>query len=242
MFEPKYKDLKPSGYYVYAHRRSSDMSIFYIGKGSYNRAWNKSSGRSQYWKNIAHKHGVYVEILIDGLSEEDAFAFEIQMIKNTDGLINYARGGQGKSGIPSTDKQKKAAKMARSKPVINSNGDVFDSATEAAKHLNSIGIPTRRAPITNACIMGRNAYGMAWAYLSKSSEPPKYVNKRDRGVKSFGKPVRCSNGMVFDSMSVAAEYLKQNGKPKASVSAISLAAKGKLKNAYGYKWDFCVDE
>lgn len=242
MFEPKYKDVKPMGYYVYAHRRLSDMSIFYIGKGVYNRAWNKTSGRSQHWKNIANKHGVYVEILIDGLNEDDAFDFEIQMIRKTSGLINYARGGQGKSGVPSTNKQKECARMARSKPVVNSNGEIFESATEAAKHLNSIGIPARRVSITNACIRGRNAYGMAWAFASKSSEPPKLINKRERGVKNFGKSVRCSNGMVFNSMSMAVEYLKRNGKPKASVSAISLAANGKIKHAYGYEWDFCVDD
>jgi len=242
MFKPKYKDLKPKGHYVYAHRRLSDMSVFYIGKGFHNRAWNKSSGRSNYWKNIAKKHGVYVEILIDNLSEEEAFMFEIQMIKKTDGLINCAPGGQGKSGIPSTYKQKEAARMARSKPVVNSKGEIFDSATEAAKYLNHMGISARRSTITNACIKGINAYGMAWDYASNCSNYPRYIDRKKKGIKSFGKPVACSNGMVFDSISLAVEHLKRNGKPKASASAISLAAKGKLKSAYGYKWNFCVDD
>lgn len=242
MFKPKYKDITPVGYYVYVHRRLSDMSVFYVGKGVLNRAWNKTSGRSQHWKNIANKHGVYVEILIDGLSEDEAFAFEIDMIKKTKGLINYASGGQGKSGVPSTSKQKESARIARSKAVINSKGDIYESATVATKELLKIGIKANRATISLACAKRINAYGMSWSFYKDGDNPPDFVDTRSKCIKNYGIKVKCSNGMVFDSISLAVDWLKNNGKPKAAASPISKAIRGKLGRVYGFYWEIYVDD
>jgi len=56
-------------YYIYAHFNSAG-ELFYIGKGSGNRAYVKY-GRNKCW--YAHaKHGFSVEILFDGLSNMKA--------------------------------------------------------------------------------------------------------------------------------------------------------------------------
>jgi hypothetical protein len=68
-------------YYVYTH---SDMSgkVFYVGKGTGNRAWTKRDGKA--WKN---KYGV--EIVFDGLTEEEALDAEAVLIDSY-GIENLA--------------------------------------------------------------------------------------------------------------------------------------------------------
>ena len=48
-------------FYTYAHTKP-DKTIFYIGKGKDNRAWD-TYNRSTYWKRVVNKHGFNVEIL-----------------------------------------------------------------------------------------------------------------------------------------------------------------------------------
>lgn len=60
-------------YYIYAHFNSDDK-LFYIGKGTGNRAYTKY-GRNKCWYEQA-KHGFKVEILFDGLSNTKALILE----------------------------------------------------------------------------------------------------------------------------------------------------------------------
>ena len=49
-------------FYVYSHSKESDGSVFYIGKGTGSRAWDFKK-RNEYWKRVAAKYGVIVNIL-----------------------------------------------------------------------------------------------------------------------------------------------------------------------------------
>jgi len=60
-------------YYIYAHFNSDDQ-LFYIGKGSGNRAYVKY-GRNKCWYEQA-KHGFRVEILFENLSNTKALIME----------------------------------------------------------------------------------------------------------------------------------------------------------------------
>lgn len=66
---PKWSTVKPDGFYVYIHRRATDGSAFYVGKGRGKRAWRWGESRNPHWRNIASKNGVYVEIYKDNMSE-----------------------------------------------------------------------------------------------------------------------------------------------------------------------------
>lgn len=96
-------------YYVYLHRRLTDNKPFYVGKGSGNRAWSEQ-GRNKYWLNTKHKHGIFVEILFDGLTEKEAFECEIDAIKELSyfgyPLTNMSSGGEGASGLVFSDQQR----------------------------------------------------------------------------------------------------------------------------------------
>lgn len=90
-------------FYVYLHRKLSDGRVFYVGKGRGRRAYRgDKSSRSDKWLNTANKYGWRVEIVFDNLSEEDAYALEVDTILEmkyfNEPLVNHNDGGRG--GIP----------------------------------------------------------------------------------------------------------------------------------------------
>lgn len=105
-------------FYVYLHRRATDNKVFYVGKGCGRRAWTQHN-RSTYWKNVANKHGLVVEIVFDNLSEEDAFQCEIDAILEFkymgEPLVNLTKGGPGSSvrGRKASDESKTKMSLAR---------------------------------------------------------------------------------------------------------------------------------
>lgn len=85
-------------YYIYAHKRIDNGEIFYIGKGSGKRAYIKSN-RNEYWKRIANKYGYEILFLKRGLSEEDSYKYEIDLIAKYKKIgqcyANFTNGGDG---------------------------------------------------------------------------------------------------------------------------------------------------
>ena len=82
--------------YVYGHYKAYTDELFYIGKGTGNRAWSKRS-RNPHWQNVVNKHGLVVKILEDGLTEEQAYEKEKQLIAEVglENLTNMVKGGKG---------------------------------------------------------------------------------------------------------------------------------------------------
>ena len=74
--------MEEKRFYVYAYYLKSTGEIFHIGKGTGDRMYNKSSHRNQYFKNIikSHSNDVDVKILIDNLTEEEAWQKEKELI------------------------------------------------------------------------------------------------------------------------------------------------------------------
>jgi hypothetical protein len=87
-------------FYVYIHRRLSDGRVFYVGKGHGNRRKQKTS-RSEYWKNVANKHGFKSYIVKKYEIEQDAYEHEKRLIEfyRSKGikLVNIEDGGRGGS-------------------------------------------------------------------------------------------------------------------------------------------------
>jgi group I intron endonuclease len=53
------------------------------------------------------------------------------------------------------------------------------------------------------------------------------------------RPVRCiETGEIFDCLRYAEDWLKGTGRTKADSGAITKACKGKLKSAYGFRWEY----
>lgn len=114
-------------FYVYIHRRLDNNSVFYVGKGSGNRAYS-GARRNKYWKNITTKHGYSVEILFTDLEEKQAFILESDLIVNFKAfgvkLSNMTDGGEGSSG-------RKQTKETRQKIAKSKEGFIFTESHRA---------------------------------------------------------------------------------------------------------------
>lgn len=109
--------------YVYKHIRLDKNEPFYIGigfdnKGKYRRAYRH--GRNDIWGNIVNKTNYIVEIIEDGLSDEEVIETEKYWIKkfgrlnnNTGILSNLTDGGEGAIGMIHSDESKKKMSEAR---------------------------------------------------------------------------------------------------------------------------------
>lgn len=109
-------------FYVYTHHRLDDGSCFYVGKGTKNRAYVKST-RNQYWKNIVNKHGYFVKIVIHNCPEKFALMLEQKLIafykKNNINLTNMTEGGEGVSGLVLSPETK--AKISKKRKQRNTS-------------------------------------------------------------------------------------------------------------------------
>lgn len=206
-----------SDFYVYAHRTLTPRrmgDVFYIGKGRAKRAWSKK-GRSAYWKRTVEKYGYAVDILADGLSEQAAFDLEKSFIAvcGRKSLCNMTDGGEGSSGyVPSDEARAKISAGNKGR----SPSDTHRQKISAAKKGHAVSASTRAK--IGAASKGR----------LPSAEH----------VLKMSKPVLCSNGMRFVSVSDATRWLRNNGFPKASKGNVAQRCAGRYVTAYGFTWSY----
>lgn len=87
-------------FYVYEFIRLDNGEPFYVGKGCGNRVNDIHRGRSPWFKNVVKRHGSVSRIIVDGLTEKEAyeaevwFIYEYKHIYNFN-LVNLDDGGQG---------------------------------------------------------------------------------------------------------------------------------------------------
>ena len=117
-------------FYVYVHTRATDGSIFYVGKGESKRAWSKVS-RNRHWKYIVAKHDYNVTILLNNLTEEQAFILEKQTIATLgrENLCNMTDGGEGMSGFLHSEETRNKMSKSR-KGNTNSKGRKLSDETK----------------------------------------------------------------------------------------------------------------
>lgn len=84
---------------VYVHRRKTDGKIFYVGLGKGNRPY-VTFGRNPHWENVVAKHGIYVEVIFQNMSEACCKTIERILIAKIgiNNLCNITPGGEGTSG------------------------------------------------------------------------------------------------------------------------------------------------
>ncbi len=92
-------------YYIYFHINPLKNCIFYIGKGRSRRAYTKFH-RSELWHNTVNKYGYIINIIEEGLTNEEACErekFWIKRIGRKDlglgNLVNHTDGGDGLIGL-----------------------------------------------------------------------------------------------------------------------------------------------
>jgi len=225
-------------FYVYVHRRATDGIVFYVGKGTANRAWQKASKRNEHWKRIVDKHGLIVEIVESGYQDWYSMEREIQLIEfyGFDNLCNQTHGGEGCSGRVWREESKK--KLSDSKKGMKTPWTCGDR--------NHMKTAESKAKVS-AALKGRNSLWM----MGERNPTHKQKNKDATSIRCKGKkrpeitgvnhklakPVLCvETGVVFQSGADAARWLISNGCLSALPSNISSACSGKLNSAYKFTW------
>lgn len=98
-----------NNFYVYRHIRLDSNTPFYVGKGCKGRAFHKFD-RSPFWHSIVAKHGYEVEIILENLTEEEAFLKEIEFTKLYKSFgyceANFTLGGGGIAGYKWSPEQR----------------------------------------------------------------------------------------------------------------------------------------
>lgn len=232
----KWSDVRPKLFYVYSHRRRSDGSVFYVGKGSKHRAWDINS-RNAIWKRIAIKHGAYVHIEKDGMSDACAVSLEKILISKYRSfgrtMSNMSDGGEGQIGYTSPLRR----------TIYTSEGEVFKSLRHAEEFLINNGFPTASRGNISSCLNGKQgfAYGRKWSRTS-SPERPEITTQKEAAARNFSESlsIRVSSVVYgeFKSIMSAVRYLQSIGYPLARSSNISQVCKGRRRIAYGSTWEY----
>jgi len=219
-------------FYVYVHRRADDNTIFYVGKGCNDRAWHKR-GRSDWWQNVVNKHGYTVEIVIDFMDEDVAFSFEEELTNYYDGhLVNLSVGGGGSTGYKFTE-QERLNRSIISKSLWQTENYrqhfVGKKHTEEHRKKNS---EAMKKAWPNDTIRDKILSNLRTVMCAKWQDPA-HREKMAKVIKGKpAKPVRRSDGMLFNSASAAAEHMGKR------VQSISRAALGQRAKAHGYGWEY----
>lgn len=132
---------------------------------------------------------------------------------------------------------------SRKKPVICvETGQVFSCYEDAVLFLKQNGHPKAGRPSICACCTGtiKSAYGYRWVFAESIDKVQSILEAKPTYTPPNKKrPVVCvETGMVFPSATAAAEFMRQNGYPKASQGHMSWCCHGKKKSTYGHTWKF----
>ena len=192
-------------FYVYLHRKATTGEVFYVGKGAGRRAWRQCD-RSEFWKRIAKKHGVIVEIHLSGLQEWYAFELEKQLIAyyGLAKLANITEGGEGVGGI---NAGKPLSEQRRKKVSESLKGHFVSDATRLRQSISKIGIKQSPEHIKNR-MAGRSIAAKKGLLQCKK-----------------GKKVMHCSGFVFTSSNNARRWLEQFGGISTSSAGFCTAIK-----------------
>lgn len=243
-------------FYVYVHRRASDGRVFYVGKGSNNRAY-VDVGRTRYWRNIVKKHGLIVEIVESGMQEWWAFEMERELIAyyGRDNLCNLTDGGDGASGAVKSDAtRKRISEMKTGKPMPDLMGEnaiihrpgmkerMFASQRgQKRPSISGDKNPSKRPEVRlkqSLAHLGKPKSESHRLALSKANLGKKNP-KIEGGKNPVAKAVIClETGVRFECIKHATDWLKSQGFQKASDAPISRACRGMFNTGYGYTWRY----
>lgn len=180
-----------NGFYVYLHINPTNGKVFYVGKGSRNRAYQTRS-RNDYWKNTVNKYGIEVCIVSDNMTNEEAASFEVRLISfyGLDNLCNMTAGGEGLINI----KDEVRLKMSKSK-IGNKNalGHTCNNIEnkQRMRHFGNKNMLGKKHSEETKLLISENRKGKIVSLESKKkqSESMKLAYKEGRMVSyNIGKP------------------------------------------------------
>lgn len=235
---------------VYAHYRLDTGECFYIGKGTEKRARAKDC-RNPIWKRIEAKAGRKVVIVQYFEKEQDALAFEVDLIAKYDPIANITTGGEGVSGLKHTDEAKEKCRQAtlklrkdkkwlennltnmkeavskpESKAKISKARKVFFENEQNRKHMS---IKQSEFIKNNP---ERNAKRQQLSLEARQTPEYKLLSSRVQGGRDF---LVFKNGELIKEVSILNQFARENG---LHSSAIHRCLIGKQKEHKGYTFKY----
>ncbi len=144
-----------------------------------------------------------------------------------------ARSASAKLGIRQPRDAVERTAASKRKQVINNLGEIFPSATAAARAMaKRLGVSASQGNLSMCCNGFRDvAYGYNWSYdTTKPPASPPEVTARMKSMK-------CDNGMIFKSSMDATRWVK-SWRGASNNQRITACARGESPTAYGHKWDY----
>ena len=251
-------DLTPK-YYVYAWYIKETNEVFYIGKGCGKR-YKTRKRENSYFMRIINKYDCDVKILKDGLTEEQAFELEKEMIAYyrtvSKHMTNILDGGESPpklTGIPKSDEWKKKCSASHKKFVKNHPEYVEQNSkrmkeflkTEKGKEFYEKGLATRRTEQfrKKQSIRSRTANNTP-EYIEKQSKIVKEMWKSEEYKLAHSGKNNC-RAQSIEQYSLNGEYIATydtvtdaSTKTNTCASKMSAVASGKRKTAGGYIWKY----
>lgn len=210
--------------YIYKHIRLDTNQVFYIGVGTgknYARAKEKFN-RNKYWKNIINKTDYEVQIIIDNLSQENAYELEelivsIYGLKRKGGILcNMTEGGRGGQKGYS---QSKESQIKRSNSL---KGTVFTK--ERKENISN--------SLKNKIKSEEHCKNISKSLINRKLSESHIKNM----IKSrYKKVLQLKNNKIikiWDSVKEASEYYNINP------SSISHCCAGRKKSIVGHNWKY----
>jgi hypothetical protein len=211
-------------FYVYVHRRASDNTIFYVGKGSGFRS-TRTQNRNTWWKNVVAKHGLVVEMVITDMLEVDAFQLEKDLISFYEGhLVNLTAGGEG---AKLTSEETRMKLRAARRKTVNETPDFSERQRRIAnnhwsKPGNKDAASERMKEQWKDPELRKRRAEPHGAAMTKLWSDQTYRVKMTNTIKAkLSKKIKRSDGVIFDSVADAAKALG------IGHGHISAAARGK---------------
>lgn len=143
-----------------------------------------------------------------------------------------AKSASAKKGKKQTPNAILSTMIVKSKKVINSDGEIFFSVSDAVRFLSKKYNKKISQGNISLCAMGDRplAYGLTWSYdISKIPA----LKRRQNGTRK--KIINKTKNEIFDSVTEAVESVKLII-PTATHQTISSCARGEISKAYGFEW------
>lgn len=126
------------------------------------------------------------------------------------------------------------------KPVFTNKGEHFPSIAEASRELRSNGFPSASSGTIGRAIRTKGvSYNRMWSF--SPMEIKECMSSKESFISKVSKKIRSSDGLFFNSIKEAADFLRANGYPNADRSEISRCITNPKKKSYGRSWSK-VDE
>ena len=254
-------------FYVYLHFTKDTNTLFYIGKGTRDRAFQKGQRRSMHWRRIVDKHGVVVKLYAIDLTDEKAKEIEIFLIKKygIERLCNMTIGGDGMVGYISSDATRKklsdanlkhykthgysderrknatiaAKKRMQNKSIVKKISNTLKEYYSKEESRKKTSVKTKQAMSRPDVIQKMKDSNARVEVKLKRSISSKKMWENHEFKKSKQKPVYSETlKACFPSLTDAKHYLIDIGYTKALTSKITEVCQNKRRSAYGKKWEY----